>query len=100
MMEVVVDSTLRRVSSRKPAKTRWDGEFLLAMPDRFSRLVVLNRTAGSVWNLCDGARTIAEIIAELRQMYPHVEEDRITFDVVKTLRDLEGRNLLKVGRGR
>ncbi|MEV0374892.1 pyrroloquinoline quinone biosynthesis peptide chaperone PqqD [Streptomyces sp. NPDC050636] len=40
---------------------------LLIVPER---VVVLNRQAGAVLRLCDGTRSVAEIVAELASRYP------------------------------
>jgi len=43
------------------------GTDVLVMPER---VVVLNRTAAEILALCDGSRTVAEIVAVLEQRYP------------------------------
>lgn len=40
-------------------------------------ITVLNGTGASILGLCDGQRTVAEIVAELRGQYQHVDEDEI-----------------------
>jgi pyrroloquinoline quinone biosynthesis protein D len=40
-------------------------------------ITVLNGTGASILGLCDGRRTVAEIAAELRGQYEHVDEDEI-----------------------
>ena len=40
-------------------------------------VTVLNGTGASILGLCDGQRTVAEIVAELRGQYQHVDEDEI-----------------------
>lgn len=46
-----------------------DGEILLLDP-RSERLIHCNPTAALVWRLCDGERTIAEIVELLAEAYP------------------------------
>ena len=40
-------------------------------------VTVLNGTGASILGLCDGRRTVAEIVAELRGQYDRVDEDEI-----------------------
>jgi pyrroloquinoline quinone biosynthesis protein D len=58
-------------------------------------VVVLNATGASILDLCDGERTVAEIVAELSARYSRVvdEEVRVFLD------RLVARRCLEVGRG-
>lgn len=49
-----------------------DNEVLLYHP-RHTSAVYLNPTAALVWGLCDGNRTVADIIALLETSYPDAE---------------------------
>jgi pyrroloquinoline quinone biosynthesis protein D len=40
-------------------------------------VVVLNRTGADILELCDGHRTVAEIVAELRNRYDRVSDDEL-----------------------
>ena len=40
-------------------------------------VVVLNRTGADILDLCDGQRTVAEIVAELRGRYSRVVDDDV-----------------------
>ena len=40
-------------------------------------VAVLNKTSADILELCDGQRSVAEIIAELRGTYEHVAEDDV-----------------------
>ena len=40
-------------------------------------VVVLNATGAIILGLCDGERTVAEIVAELRSRYAHVVDDEV-----------------------
>jgi pyrroloquinoline quinone biosynthesis protein D len=40
-------------------------------------VVVLNRTGADILELCDGHRTVAEIVAELRDRYDRVSDDEL-----------------------
>ena len=40
-------------------------------------VTVLNDTGAAVVHLCDGQRTVADIVAELHGQYDHVAEDEV-----------------------
>jgi pyrroloquinoline quinone biosynthesis protein D len=40
-------------------------------------VVVLNRTGADILGLCDGRRTVAEIVAELGERYERVVDDEV-----------------------
>jgi len=40
-------------------------------------VAVLNRTSADILRLCDGRRTVAEIVAELRGRYERVVDDEV-----------------------
>ena len=40
-------------------------------------ITVLNDTGAAVLGLCDGQRTVADIVAELQRQYDHVAEDEV-----------------------
>ncbi|MHA6621937.1 pyrroloquinoline quinone biosynthesis peptide chaperone PqqD [Pseudonocardia sp. DLS-67] len=56
---------------------------------------VLNATGAAILDLCDGERTVAEILTGLRQRYRQVPED----DVRRFLGRLAARRFLEVRRG-
>jgi pyrroloquinoline quinone biosynthesis protein D len=58
-------------------------------------VVVLNATGAAILDLCDGVRTVAEIVAELRGRYSRVVDE----DVRRFLDGLAARRCLEVGRG-
>jgi pyrroloquinoline quinone biosynthesis protein D len=47
---------------------------VLLMPEA---VTVLNGTGAAVLELCDGQRTVAGIVAELRGRYEHVDDDEV-----------------------
>jgi pyrroloquinoline quinone biosynthesis protein D len=57
-------------------------------------VVVLNSTGTAILELCDGERTVAEIVAELRGRYAHVVDE----DVRRFLDGLAARRCLEVDR--
>ena len=60
-----------------------DGELLLYDPVG-SRIIQLNPTAALVWQLCDGQRTIGEMVTLLQAAYPDASES-IERDVTEIL---------------
>ena len=43
------------------------------------QVTVLNGTGAAILGLCDGRRTVAEIVAELHERYDRVEEAEVRF---------------------
>ena len=60
-----------------------DGELLLYHPAS-TKAVYLNETASMIWKLCDGERTIGEILELLRESFPEAGES-MEADVESTL---------------
>jgi coenzyme PQQ biosynthesis protein PqqD len=56
-------------------------------------VVVLNTTAAAVWQLCDGIRPVAEIVAQLAQRYRQSAE-MLRSDVEQVVADLLTRGYL------
>jgi len=69
-----------------------DGEFLLYHPTMAS-IFYCNPTASLIWQLCDGQRTIAEIITLLREAYPEASET-LANDVCATLETFQSHGAL------
>ena len=67
------------------------GQHVLLTPEA---VTVLNRTGAAVLELCDGQRTVAEIVAELRGRYASVDDDevRVFLDRLVARRCLETRD--------
>lgn len=63
-----------------------DGEFLLYHPGG-DRIVQLNATAALVWRLCDGKRSLREIIVLLKEAYPDSADD-VMADVPEVMTEL------------
>jgi pyrroloquinoline quinone biosynthesis protein D len=58
-------------------------------------VIVLNATGATILDLCDGERTVAEIVKELRGRYSHVVDE----DVRTFLDGLAARRCMEVDRG-
>ena len=69
----------------------------LAVYDDVGQLMILlNSSAGEVWNLCDGSTTVAAMIRELAETYPD-QASVIGDDVRETLRKLAELGLVDQG---
>lgn len=69
----------------------------LAVYDEVGQLMILlNSSAGAVWNLCDGSTTVAAMVRELAETYPN-EASFIGEDVRGTLRKLAELGLVERG---
>lgn len=60
-----------------------DNELLLYHPTK-TTTVYMNETASLVWQLCDGKRTVGEIVELLSESFPEAGEDLVS-DIEKTL---------------
>lgn len=60
-----------------------DGETLLYQ-HQLKRVIYLNESAALVWHLCDGQRSVADIIELLVDSYPDTE-DAVRADVVEAI---------------
>jgi hypothetical protein len=59
-------------------------------------MILLNSSAGAVWNLCDGSTTVHEMVGELAEAYPD-DAAVIGDDVRETLRKLAEMGLVSEG---
>ena len=66
------------------------GQHVLLTPEM---VTVLNGTGAAVLSLCDGQRTLADIVAELRGRYAHVDDDEVRLFVDR----LAARRCLELG---
>jgi len=62
-----------------------DTEQLLYDPEQ-TRVLCCNETASLIWRLCDGQRTVEEIVALLTEAFPEAA-DTIAGDVEATLEE-------------
>lgn len=77
---------------RSPARLKYDKARqtdLLLLPER---VVALNPTAGAILWLCDGNRTIAQIIAELETRY---EQADLQADILELLTQAKDKGWLE-----
>jgi len=69
------------------------GDLLLYSP-RNEIIFALNQSSALIWNLCDGDRTVAEIVGLLCEAYPEAAMD-IPAQVEATLSQLAGSQALE-----
>ena len=69
-----------------------EGEVLLYHPSQ-TRAVYLNSTAAVIWRLCDGKRSVREIIRLIARAYPEAAVT-LSDDVLTTLQDLRENGVL------
>lgn len=73
-----------------------DGELLLYYPPTAVTLH-LNGPSAVVWELCNGERSVADIVSLVEEAYPE-QQAQIADDVQSVITDLSARNiLLQVG---
>ena len=68
------------------------GGFVLLAPER---VLTANPTAVEVLRLCDGERTVADVIDELSRKFS-TERARLAADVVTLLRDLAAKRMVEL----
>lgn len=79
-----------------PGKIRKDGNFYLGVSFKSGGLISLNRVAGEIYNLCDGKKSLDDVVEEMKVRYPDVEIEQLRYDVLKCVRNLEFKKLLEV----
>lgn len=75
-MSIAVLSTSRPRLARQ-IRLEWDSvreQQVLLAPEG---ILVLNKTGATILGLCDGGRTVAEIVEELRGRYDGVADDEV-----------------------
>jgi hypothetical protein len=98
---VNIDIFKDKIPVPRPAKVRKDGVFFLAMPtsqNTHPKVALLNATARDLYGLADGVRTVGDIMEQFKQMYCGVTDVDLRDDMLSTLKDLEKRGLVFLGR--
>jgi len=73
----------------------FEDELLLYHPAKTATFY-LNPQAALIWRMCDGSRSIADLIALLEEAYPD-QQDRIREDVFQTIRQFVRQGALSLG---
>ena len=92
-LETIVDQIPMPISNVESEVI--DGEVLLYQPQQ-TRAVYLNPTAAVIWSLCDGKRSVREIIRAIDESYPEAGAD-LKEDVLATLNQLKESGVLVLG---
>ena len=72
-----------------------DGETVLFHPKR-NIIIHANATATLIWQLCDGSRSVPQIVALLSEAYPETQE-QIAAEVPLAIQDLRKKGALEGG---
>lgn len=70
-----------------------DGEIVLFHPTR-NIIIHGNRTSAIIWHLCDGARTVDEIVEILSAAYPEARQE-VQMDVPAAIQKLVSQGALE-----
>jgi len=92
-LETIVDQIPMPISNVESEVI--DGEVLLYQPQQ-TRAVYLSPTAAVIWSLCDGKRSVREIIRAIDESYPEAGAD-LKEDVLATLKQLQESGVLVLG---
>jgi hypothetical protein len=71
-----------------------DGELLLFHPGT-AKMIYCNQTASVIWQLCDGERTMEEIVELLTNAYPEAA-DGMAEDVEATIQQFVAQNAIEL----
>ena len=96
MTSMTDDSTIWKPRLSSKARLRWDKvekRHMLVFPEA---ALLLNETAAEILKLCDGERTIEQIVATLAQQFVGADRTVIADEVTDLLTRLRTRGLLEV----
>lgn len=77
-------------------KYRIDSEFTI-VTNYSNKMLYLNETAGNIFLLCNGKRTVQEICSQLMSEY-EISQDVIQDDLIKIIRDLQWNKIIKLSQ--
>ena len=77
-------------------KYRIDSEFTI-VTNYSNKMLYLNETAGNIFLLCNGKRTVQEICSQLMSEY-EISQDVIQDDLIKIIRDLQLNKVIKLSQ--
>jgi pyrroloquinoline quinone biosynthesis protein D len=96
MTSMTDDSTTWRPRLASKARLRWDDvekRHMLVFPEA---ALLLNETAAEILKLCDGERTIEQLVDTLAQQFVGADRTMIANEVTDLLTRLQTRGLLEV----
>jgi hypothetical protein len=71
-----------------------DGEVTLFDPQR-DQVHLLNQVAAVIWRLCDGSRTVEQLVEDVSLLFEDAHPDLVREDLRQLLVDLERSQLLE-----
>ncbi len=86
----------QRPKQREPVLAQRVGETLVLLDPHGGQYFALDEVGTRVWELCDGTRSVAELVAVLTAEYAAPAET-IEADVVELLSELAGERLVVTG---
>ena len=86
------------VPLRKDMKLRMDGKFGIVSSAHDHSIECLNETALSIFRLCDGKNSIADIARIFTEEY-EVDSAVLENDLVEIIRDMQWKKLIALSRG-
>jgi pyrroloquinoline quinone biosynthesis protein D len=78
------------------AKEGPDAETVILLNADDGQYYTLEGVGGRVWELCDGTRTVAEVVSAVCEEY-EVPTETVEADVLELLSDLESEDLIRSG---
>ncbi len=94
MSKEVVDAIRPLVPLKKDIAKYKREETRAFVRARGRSLIILNDTAATIFELCDGVRSIEDIALVLKKQYPDIPLERIQADTIIHVRDLQKEGLL------
>lgn len=80
-----------------PHKMKRSGQFYIGVSEKKDiSTISLNRVAGEIFELCNNERTLTDIVKEMKVIYPDVNEETLSLDVLTCVRNLESKGLVKL----
>ncbi len=95
-MVILFDKMADWIPEKVCQKYRDDGEFVI-VTNFSNKIIYLNSTAGDVFLMCDGKKTVEEICQSITCEY-NVTMEILQNDIVKLIRDLQWNRLIKLRR--
>ena len=68
---------------------------LMLVDEQAGRVQVLNATAGGLWLLCDGRRSLDDLTGIIAGMFPQLSKDEVRGHVEEGIRFLEDEGLVE-----
>lgn len=89
----IFNSVFRLVPQKKYLKyIREENRAFVRAPG--SSLVILNDIGATIFELCNGSLSIKDIACKIEKMYPDIPAEKIQFDTIFHIRDLQNQGLI------